>query len=152
MSKLELWQLGNTRLKLSYVGFGASPLGNVFGIVSEEEANASVREAFCLGINFFDTSPLRSTRSCTRATPVGSLTYSTTWTRWRCTTARTGGCCLTRAWGKWRGHTALESGARRSGKTATPSLLPPALRLLFFLVFFSGNKRSDVQRSGATIA
>ena len=57
MAKLELRELGNTGLKLSCVGFGASPLGNVFGTVSEEEANASVREAFRLGINFFDTSP-----------------------------------------------------------------------------------------------
>ncbi|XP_015893319.3 L-galactose dehydrogenase [Ziziphus jujuba] len=56
-SKLELRPLGNTGLKLSSVGFGASPLGNVFGAVSEEEANASVRQAFHLGINFFDTSP-----------------------------------------------------------------------------------------------
>ncbi|KAI4296489.1 hypothetical protein L6164_036442 [Bauhinia variegata] len=56
-SKLELRELGNTGLKLSCVGFGASPLGNVFGSVSEEEAIASVREAFRLGINFFDTSP-----------------------------------------------------------------------------------------------
>ncbi|KAL5561112.1 hypothetical protein UlMin_030859 [Ulmus minor] len=55
--KLELRALGNTGLKLSCVGFGASPLGNVFGPVSEEDAIASVREAFRLGINFFDTSP-----------------------------------------------------------------------------------------------
>ena len=57
MAKLELRELGNMGLKLSCVGFGASPLGNVFDTVSEEEANASVREAFRLGINFFDTSP-----------------------------------------------------------------------------------------------
>lgn len=56
-AKLELRDLGNTGLKLSCVGFGASPLGNVFGPVSEEDANATVRKAFCLGINFFDTSP-----------------------------------------------------------------------------------------------
>lgn len=55
--KLELRPLGNTGLKLSCVGFGASPLGNVFGAVTEEDANASVREAFRMGINFFDTSP-----------------------------------------------------------------------------------------------
>ncbi|KAJ4843102.1 hypothetical protein Tsubulata_002878 [Turnera subulata] len=54
---LELRPLGNTGLKLSCVGFGASPLGSVFGTVSEEEAVASVRAAFRLGINFFDTSP-----------------------------------------------------------------------------------------------
>ncbi|KAH6789879.1 oxidoreductase superfamily protein [Perilla frutescens var. frutescens] len=54
---LELRPLGNTGLKLSCVGFGASPLGNVFGLVSESDAIASVRKAFSLGINFFDTSP-----------------------------------------------------------------------------------------------
>ncbi|KAF5790034.1 putative L-galactose 1-dehydrogenase [Helianthus annuus] len=53
----ELRSLGNTGLKLSSVGFGASPLGSVFGPVSDEEAIATVREAFRLGINFFDTSP-----------------------------------------------------------------------------------------------
>ncbi|KAK9097059.1 hypothetical protein Sjap_022556 [Stephania japonica] len=56
-SNLELRDLGSTGLKVSCVGFGASPLGRVFGPVSEEEAIASVREAFRLGINFFDTSP-----------------------------------------------------------------------------------------------
>ncbi|KAF6157912.1 hypothetical protein GIB67_015228 [Kingdonia uniflora] len=55
--KLSLRDLGNTGLKLSSIGFGASPLGNVFGPVSEADAIASVREAFRLGINFFDTSP-----------------------------------------------------------------------------------------------
>lgn len=55
--KVELRELGNTGLKLSCVGFGASPLGNVFGPVSDDEAIGSVREAFRLGINFFDTSP-----------------------------------------------------------------------------------------------
>ncbi|CAL5213531.1 unnamed protein product [Lathyrus oleraceus] len=54
---MELRELGRTGLKLSLVGFGASPLGNVFGSVSEQQANASVRLAFQSGINFFDTSP-----------------------------------------------------------------------------------------------
>lgn len=56
-AKIELRELGNTGLKLSCVGFGASPLGNVFGPVSEDDAIASVREAFRRGINYFDTSP-----------------------------------------------------------------------------------------------
>ncbi|KAK1418260.1 hypothetical protein QVD17_27403 [Tagetes erecta] len=56
-NSLELRSLGNTGLKISSVGFGASPLGSVFGPVSDEEAIATVREAFRLGINFFDTSP-----------------------------------------------------------------------------------------------
>ncbi|KAJ4965457.1 hypothetical protein NE237_017306 [Protea cynaroides] len=55
--KLERRELGNTGLNVSCVGFGASPLGNAFGVVSEEEAIASVREALNLGINYFDTSP-----------------------------------------------------------------------------------------------
>ncbi|MED6169513.1 hypothetical protein PIB30_021972 [Stylosanthes scabra] len=54
---MELRPLGNTGLHLSCVGFGASPLGNVFGDVPLEEAIASVRLAFQSGINFFDTSP-----------------------------------------------------------------------------------------------
>lgn len=54
---LQLRPLGNTGLKLSSVGFGASPLGKVFGDVSEQDAVAAVREAFRLGVNFFDTSP-----------------------------------------------------------------------------------------------
>lgn len=55
--KLELRPLGNTGLKLSCVGFGASPLGSVFGPVTEEEGIAAVLDAFRLGINYFDTSP-----------------------------------------------------------------------------------------------
>ncbi|GAB4853377.1 hypothetical protein Ancab_017553 [Ancistrocladus abbreviatus] len=54
---LERRELGNTGLKVSSIGFGASPLGNVFGTISDEEAIATVRRAFRLGINFFDTSP-----------------------------------------------------------------------------------------------
>ncbi|XP_074312772.1 L-galactose dehydrogenase-like [Silene latifolia] len=55
--KLKQRELGKTGLKLSCVGFGASPLGSHFGPVSEEEAIAAVSHAFHLGINFFDTSP-----------------------------------------------------------------------------------------------
>ncbi|CAA0807395.1 L-galactose dehydrogenase [Striga hermonthica] len=56
-ASLELRPLGNTSLKVSCVGFGASPLGNVFGLVHESDAIAAVRRAFTLGVNFFDTSP-----------------------------------------------------------------------------------------------
>lgn len=54
---LELRPLGQTGLMVSALGFGASPLGGVFGTISEQDAIDSVREAFRLGINFFDTSP-----------------------------------------------------------------------------------------------
>lgn len=56
-AKMELRPLGNTGLKVSSIGFGASPLGSVFGPVAEVDAVATVREAFRQGINFFDTSP-----------------------------------------------------------------------------------------------
>nr|ACJ38539.1 galactose dehydrogenase [Oncidium hybrid cultivar] len=54
---LDKRNLGNTGLKLSCIGFGASPLGNVFGLVSHNDALSAVRRALELGINFFDTSP-----------------------------------------------------------------------------------------------
>ncbi|KAL2623645.1 hypothetical protein R1flu_003850 [Riccia fluitans] len=57
MVSLGLRELGGTGLKVSCLGFGASPLGNVFGTVKEEDAIASVNEAVRLGINFFDCSP-----------------------------------------------------------------------------------------------
>ncbi|GLJ30507.1 hypothetical protein SUGI_0603900 [Cryptomeria japonica] len=57
MAGLGMRELGYTGLKVSSLGFGASPLGNVFGTVKEEDAIASVNEAVRLGINFFDTSP-----------------------------------------------------------------------------------------------
>ena len=60
MAMLERRELGNTGLKLSCLGFGASPLGNVFGHVSHADALAAVRLALQLGINFFDTSPFAS--------------------------------------------------------------------------------------------
>ncbi|KAG6511006.1 hypothetical protein ZIOFF_029055 [Zingiber officinale] len=60
MATLERRELGNTGFKLSCVGFGASPLGKVFGDVSHEDALAAVRLALQSGINFFDTSPLAS--------------------------------------------------------------------------------------------
>ncbi|PRW05776.1 L-galactose dehydrogenase [Chlorella sorokiniana] len=49
--------LGQTGLEVSVLGFGASPLGGVFQAIDEDEGVAAVKEAFDLGINFFDTSP-----------------------------------------------------------------------------------------------
>lgn len=49
--------LGQTGLQVSVLGFGGSPLGGVFGEVSEETAVASVHAAFRAGINYFDTAP-----------------------------------------------------------------------------------------------
>lgn len=57
MAGLGLRELGATGLRVTSLGFGASPLGNVFGNVKEEDAIASVHEAARLGINYFDVSP-----------------------------------------------------------------------------------------------
>lgn len=58
MAGLGVRVLGNTGLKVSFLGFGASPLGNHYGgNIKEEDAIAAVQEAFRLGINFFDSSP-----------------------------------------------------------------------------------------------
>ncbi|CAG7898280.1 unnamed protein product [Brassica rapa] len=54
---MELRPLGNTGLKVSAVGFGASPLGSHYTPVAQDDAIAAVREAFRHGVNFFDTSP-----------------------------------------------------------------------------------------------
>eukprot|EP00897_Mesotaenium_endlicherianum_P001748 jgi/Mesen1/1600/ME000134S00718 len=49
--------LGNTGLEVSILGFGASPLGNVFGDIKESEGIQAVHDAVNMGINFIDVSP-----------------------------------------------------------------------------------------------
>lgn len=49
--------LGRTGLEVSTVGFGASPLGDVFGATDPEEGTRAVHMAIDEGINFFDVSP-----------------------------------------------------------------------------------------------
>ncbi|MEY2834921.1 MAG: hypothetical protein RLZZ557_583 [Bacteroidota bacterium] len=50
-------RLGRTELKVSLLGFGASPLGNVFEECDEQEGMRSVHCAIDAGINFFDVAP-----------------------------------------------------------------------------------------------
>ena len=50
-------KLGKTRLNVSLIGFGASPLGNEFGEIEEKEGERAVHFAIDQGINFFDVSP-----------------------------------------------------------------------------------------------
>jgi L-galactose dehydrogenase len=54
---MEYRQLGKTELRISVLGFGASPLGDVFRKTTPEERNGSVHLAVDRGINFFDVSP-----------------------------------------------------------------------------------------------
>ncbi len=49
--------LGKTGLAVSRIGFGASPLGDVFGTTDPAEGLTAVHRAIDLGINFFDVSP-----------------------------------------------------------------------------------------------
>ena len=50
-------QAGRT-LDFSALGFGAAPLGNMNRVLSEVEARATVRQAWSLGLRYFDTAPL----------------------------------------------------------------------------------------------
>lgn len=54
---MEYRVLGKTGLRVSVIGFGASPLGNEFGAVDPKEAESAVRIAVEQGVNFFDVSP-----------------------------------------------------------------------------------------------
>jgi len=49
--------LGGTQLSVSIIGFGASPLGDVFGATDPSEAKRAVHLAIDEGINLFDVSP-----------------------------------------------------------------------------------------------
>ena len=50
-------KLGRTDLDVSIIGFGASPLGDVFSITEPAEGMRAVHQAIEHGINFFDVSP-----------------------------------------------------------------------------------------------
>lgn len=50
-------RLGKTDLEVSIIGFGASPLGDVYGVTGPEEGKRAVYLAIDEGINFFDVSP-----------------------------------------------------------------------------------------------
>jgi L-galactose dehydrogenase len=54
---MEYRQLGNTSLRVSILGYGASPLGNAFRVTDPAEGVAAVHLAVERGINYFDVSP-----------------------------------------------------------------------------------------------
>ena len=50
-------RIGSTGIVVSELGFGASPIGGVFGPVDEADAVNAVHAALDLGVTYFDTSP-----------------------------------------------------------------------------------------------
>ena len=54
---MEYRQLGKTDLKVSILGYGASPLGNEFGEIEVAEGQMAVDFAIDNGINYFDVAP-----------------------------------------------------------------------------------------------
>jgi D-threo-aldose 1-dehydrogenase len=49
--------IGTAQVRLSALGFGAAPIGNLFSKVAEDDAQATLEEAFTRGICYFDTAP-----------------------------------------------------------------------------------------------
>ena len=55
---MEYRTLGKTGARVSVIGFGASPLGDVFGRTDEAEGIRAVHYAIDHGINYFDVAPM----------------------------------------------------------------------------------------------
>jgi L-galactose dehydrogenase len=55
---MEYRRLGRTGMQVSVVGYGASPLGGVFGETDEAEGTRAVHYAIDHGINYFDVAPM----------------------------------------------------------------------------------------------
>jgi D-threo-aldose 1-dehydrogenase len=58
MRVAETRPLGRTGLRVSRLGFGGAPLGNLFAALSDAAAGETVAAAFEAGIRVFDTAPL----------------------------------------------------------------------------------------------
>ncbi len=50
-------RVGQTRLTLPLIGFGAAHIGELYGKVSEEDSRATLAAAWDLGIRYYDTAP-----------------------------------------------------------------------------------------------
>jgi D-threo-aldose 1-dehydrogenase len=58
MNPLETAEIGTTGLRVTRLGIGGAPIGNLFDNVAEEQAFATVRRGLELGLNYVDTAPL----------------------------------------------------------------------------------------------
>jgi aryl-alcohol dehydrogenase-like predicted oxidoreductase len=57
MDPLARRNLGRTAVELTQLGFGGAGLGDLFDIVDDRDADATLRAAWDAGIRYFDTSP-----------------------------------------------------------------------------------------------
>jgi len=55
---LKTIELGRTGLRLTELGFGAAPLGNLYEAIPELDADATLERAWAAGIRYYDTAPL----------------------------------------------------------------------------------------------
>lgn len=51
-------RLGNGGIDFTTLGFGAAPLGNLFRVITEDEAQATLQRAWDASVRYFDTAPL----------------------------------------------------------------------------------------------
>jgi D-threo-aldose 1-dehydrogenase len=58
LNPLEKVQIGRTGLEVTKLGLGGGSIGGLYFPVSDSQAQATVREALKLGINYIDTAPL----------------------------------------------------------------------------------------------
>lgn len=57
MANIELQQLGKTKLRITNLGFGGAPLGNLYHQMSDATAAGTVNAALDADIRYFDTAP-----------------------------------------------------------------------------------------------
>ena len=50
-------ELGRTGLDLCTLGFGAAGIGNLYRVLSDDDAGDAVRDSFAAGVRYFDTAP-----------------------------------------------------------------------------------------------
>jgi D-threo-aldose 1-dehydrogenase len=56
-TRLATRPIGNTQLRVTELGFGAAPLGNLFRTISDSDARDTATAALEAGITYFDTAP-----------------------------------------------------------------------------------------------
>lgn len=57
MDPFKLRRLGRTNLELPQLGFGGAAFGNIFNVIPDAQADATMDAAWDAGVRFYDTSP-----------------------------------------------------------------------------------------------